>query len=817
MRPLQHALRQARLHPGFAATVIGTTALTIGAATAIFSLFDAAFLRPFPYPAADRLVQLETYSPKDPGSKTLISLYDFEDYRARNRSFTDAAAYMSWSNQMSTGNGPAQSVHMTFASAGLFELLGVNPVLGRTYRKDEDLPGGPVTKALLSDALWRQQFGASPDAIGKTIRLRGQSFEVIGVMPASFRFPERSQIWVPLHARYAAYQDTWWKRRDARFHKVIARLRDGVSIEQANGEVASLAAVLRQEHPDENLDAHARVLSLRDAEVGEVRPYVWLAAGAGLLLMLLGCTNIANLMIARTLAREREFAVRRALGSGMGDLLSQLLHEALVLTLAGAVIGSVLAYGGVRGFLALLPPENVPQWMRLTLDTRVLLFAVGAAMATAVVAILLPAWQQTRGDLNEKLKEGARGSSSGGSFAVWARRALVVAEISISVVLLAGAGLMIRSFRKAMDTDPGLRPQNLLVVKTGRFVPNVGRAEGVRVYSDEYLRIQRALQDLPGIVDVSAGSDVPFLGTTEKRQAAELYTLKRATREQAFRVPFHGSDVMPHYFSTLGIPVLEGRDFTEQDTIDKPPAVVLGRRTAELLFPGESAIGQKIRYGINQDYDPWAVVVGVAGNIRWNAAEREPGYEIYWSYRQYPGPGFNFLIRTQGDAYALQDIVRRTIQSVNPEVSVDRMVAMPELAAESVWRRRLWSSILSAFAGLALLLAAVGLFGVMSYLVEQQRKEIGIRMALGAPPGTILQWVLTRGMLLALTGFAAGWIAALAFGSQLGDLLWGVSAFNDLPTYALVAGAVLLATVAACAIPALRATATSPTVVLRGD
>lgn len=814
MHYVRQAIRQLIRQPGFSAIVILTIALTIGAATAVFSLFDAAILRPFPYSEPHRLVRVETFHPKDKGSTLNVSYYDFEDYRARSRTIEWMAAYMSWTNQL-TGLGPAIPVHMTFVSADIFPMLGVSPVIGRVFTRQEDVLGGPVLKAVIGHALWRDLFGARADAIGRTIQLRGQSYEVIGVMPPGFAFPDRSQVWVPVMARYSAYNDTWWKRRDARLHTVLARLKPGVSAEQASADIASIAAALRKEHPEQSLDAHGRVRSLRDAEAGEIKPYVYLVAGAAAFLLLLGCMNVANLMLARSAAREREAAIRLALGSGPWPLIWQLLTEALVLSSAGVAAGVVLAHGATRAFLRLLPVD-VPGWMRLEMNHRVLAFAVLAAAGTAVVSMLLPAAHQVRANLNGVLKHAARGSSQGRTAAAWIRRGLVVAEIALSLVLLVGAGLMIRSFQKALGIDPGIRSEHLVVVRSGHFVPNVVKESAVRAYSDVYRRVQLALEEIPGVVSASGSHSVPFLGTSEQRGLAELYTLRRATRDQAFRLPFSGADVMPGAFTTMGVPLLEGRDFNENDRLGAPPVIIISKRTAEMLFPGESAVGQKVRFGIDQDYDPWSTVIGVVGSVRYNAAESEPGYEVYWSYRQYPGPGISYLIRTAGDPAPMLSPIKQTIQSVNPNIAIERMDTMESLVAESIWRRRLWGVILAVFAGLALLLALVGLFGVMSYMVAQQRKEIGIRLAIGAGRADVIGWVLWRGTVLAAAGVVAGLSLTLPLSSLLRGLLFGLPP-DDAATIVTVLAVVLGAALLACALPAARASRIDPIIALRDE
>lgn len=815
MSYFRYAIRNCAAQPGFSITVLLTIGLTVGAAAAVFSLLDAVLLRPFPYKDPQRLVRIESYHVGNPKSTLGVSLYDFKDYRSRNRTLENVAAYFTWSNPL-TGMGPARSVRMTFASAGFFDIMGAKPQIGRTFSREEDVYGGPVLKVVLGYSLWQDLFSGRNDALGKTVHLRGQAYEVIGVMPPAFDFPNRTLAWVPLMARYSAYKDGWWKRRYIRPHETIARLQPGISVEQAEADVAAVAATLRTEHPQENREMHARLLSLHEAETGEVKPYVGLVAGAALLLLALGCVNVANLMVARAVSREREVAVRMALGSGTAPLIAQLAAEAILLSLPGAALGILLAYVSVNAFRSILP-ASVPSWLQLMVDVRVVAFAACASIVTALIAILLPMAQQVRANVTDVLKHGARGSSGGRTFASSARRALVVIEVALSFVILAGAGLMIRSLERVMALDPGLRTENLVVIESGRYIPNVERRAALAAYCDVYRRIQVALQETPGVIAASGSHAIPFVRQGEQRPTSELYTLRRATRDQAFRLPTQGADVMPGYFATAGIPLLDGRDFTENDSIDNPTVVVVSQRTAETLFPGDRAVGQKVRFDLNDSTESWSTIVGVVGNTRFNAAERVPGYEVYWSYLQYPNPGISYIIRTAADPAAMKQRLSQIVQQADPDTSIERVSTIESLMQESVWRRRLWSFVLSAFGILALVLAVVGLYGVISYLVAQQRRDIGIRLAIGAAPRWVLQWVLQRGMYLAGIGTIAGLIGASGAVLLVSeDLLFGITRW-DSTTYLAACGVMFAVAVAACLIPAVRASRVDPAIALREE
>jgi putative ABC transport system permease protein len=811
---LRQAARQLRSRPGFTATVVLTLALTIGAATTVFSLFDAVLLRPFPYRDPDRIVRIRTHQPQVPGSTNEVSLYDFEDYQRRSRSFSALAAYTTYSNNL-TGDGPARAVRMTFASPELFGILGVQPVLGRSFSPQENVLNGDVRKVILSYALWQDLFRGSPDALNRTIRLRGDSYTVVGVMPQGFGYPNRSEIWVPLLARYSNSTQSWWKRRDSRPHFVLGKLREGVSAEQASSELASIAAQLRTEHPESNRDIHTRVLSLREAETGELRPYALLVGGAVLLLLIIGCVNVANLFVARAAAREREFTIRAALGSGLAPLVRQLLTESLIYGLLGGALGVGAALLGVRALTALIPVE-LPTWMVLSVDARVIAFAVAITLLTVVLFGVAPVFQNIRPDLNEVLKQGARGSSSGNTLAGFVRRGLVVAEVALSLVLLVGAGLMMRSFAQLMAVDTGVKTERLIVASIGRYLPNADRQQMVTGYSDEFRRVRDRIAQLPGVIAVGAGNDLPYLNKPEERQVSDIYTRQRATRDQAYRGPAQGADVMPGYFAALGIPLLEGRDFTEADTLDKPKVVVIGKHAADTLFPGRSAIGEQIRYGNDQELDPWMTVVGVVSSTQWHPAERRPGVEVYWSYLQYPTPQTHMLVRTAVPPETMLPEVRRVVHQVNPDFAVIATKTMDAVINESVWQRKLWGFVLTAFAGLALLLAAVGLYGVMSYLVSQRTRELGIRLAIGAQPGSVLGLVLGSGMKLVAIGAVAGLAGALALGRLLSGLLFGVST-TDPSTYIGVPVILTAVALLACAVPAIRASRIDPLRALREE
>jgi len=814
IRDIRQAWRLTKSRPAFSTVVVLTLGLAIGAASLVFSLFDSVLLRPYPYRDAHELVQVRTHEPNVPGSRAGVSVPDFEDWRRSQRSLSSLAAYVSFANNL-TGMGPARPVRMTFATSDLFTVLDVAPAAGQTFTAQDDALGGDVRKAVLSHSLWMELFNGDRAAIGRTIQLRGEAYVVVGVMPPGFAYPDRTQVWVPLMARYASTPDPWWKRRDSRPHTVLARLAPGVSVAQAQSDMDAIVRSLASQFRDMNRDTRAEVVTLREAESGEIRPYVLAVGAAVLLLLLIGCVNVANLLVARAASREKEFALRAALGSTFGDLARQLIAESALFGLLGGAFGVALAMGGVRVLQGLLPAE-APPWMSLTIDARVLLFALAVSLGTALLFGLAPLMQHFRADLNEVLKQGSKGSSGSTSLAQRLRRGLVIAEVALSMTLLISAGLMLRSFWKLMQVDTGVKTDRLIVATVSQYLPNLARKEATIAYANEYKRIADALAGLPGVALVGGGNDLHYLNQPEQRTSHDLYTKRRATRDEAYRGPTQGADVMPGYFAALGIPIIEGRDFNEADTTSSYGVMIVNRHAAQTLFPGESAVGQQIRWGNNDNYDPWMTIIGVVGDTKWQPAERTPGFDTYWSYRQYSSSTNHLLIRTTAEPAALIPQIRRTIREMNPGMAIQRVEPMARIADDSVWQRRLWGVLLGVFAGLALTLAAIGLYGVMSYLVTLQTREIGIRMAIGAPREKVLGLILGKGMSLVAAGGFVGLAAAFGLAQLLGGLLFGLSPSDPL-TYAIVTLALGIVSAVACALPAWRASRVDPLIALREE
>ncbi len=790
-----------------------TLALTIGMATTVFSLFDAVLLRPFPYPHPDRLLRVRTYTRQIVNSTSDASVYDFWDWQKLNRSFSGLAAYSSFTNDL-TGLGEARVVRTTSTSPELFDLLGARPFLGRTFTHSEDTYRGDVRKLVLSYGLWQHLF-AGRSALNRVVHLGGESYTVIGVMPPGFEYPDRTEAWIPLMARYSADADPWWKLRDIRVNAVLARLKPNVSSAQAQADMEQIMSSLGRQYPATNFGVHARIVRLREAETGEVRNYVTLISASVLLLLAIGCVNVASLLIARASARQREFAIRGALGSTASHMLKQLISESLLYSTIGGALGIALSFLSIRGLMSLLPIE-LPSWMILRIDWRVLLFSVIVSIATALAFGFVPLIGHAQLDLNEALKQGGKGSSSGNTLATRLRRGLIIIEVALSLLLLVGAGLMLRSLAKLMTVDAGVKTDRLIVTGVTRYLPNSSPAEQVKAYSKEYQKISQILAALPGVSSVSAGDAIPYLDQPESRDSAELFTKERPTRDLAYHGPAASADVMPGYFKALGIPLIAGRDFTEADGLDRPPVAIISRYTAQTFFPHRSPIGEQLRWGNNDTYNPWSTIIGVVGNTKWNPAERSPNIEVYWSAFQYPPSQTNLLTRTASSPQQLLSAVRQVVHKVSPNLAIVQNKTMDTIMNETVWQHRLWGYVLAIFATLALLLTAVGLYGVMSYLVSQNTREIGIRMAIGWTPNQVLRLILKRGLLLVVCGIAPGLLCAFTAHRVLTALLYGVTD-TDPATYAAVIALLFTVTLAACGLPAWRAARIDPLVALRED
>ena len=806
---LRAALRQWTGRPLFALLVTATLGLSLGLATVAFSLFDAILLRPLPYFDSDRLIRAFTFSRDAPQSLHGASLPDFEDWQRRVQGLSPIAAWVSMQTHLA-GRGPARMVRTTFATPQLFDTLGIRPILGRTFRDDENVHGGDLRKVVLGYGLWQDAFGGSSDVIGRQVQMRGRPHEVIGVLPPRFDYPDRTQAWMPLMSRYAI-TEVWWQRRDLYSHGVIARRRPDVTLAQAQADMDAIARRLAEEYPATNRDTRVRVRHLREAEVGQLQSQLSGVTAAAVLLFLLGCVNVSGLFVARAAGRAQEVAVRTALGAEPGVLMRQHVGEGLLYGLVGGVAGVAVAAAAIPALYALIPVD-LPAWMQFRLDRRTIAFAAIASVGTGlVIGTTSLAWHM-RPNLANVLGPGDKGGLET-SPSSRLRRQLIVVQVALSVALLVGTGLTVRSLLHLGQVDTGVRTDGMLVASvTGDVVLSSTREEAIARHARGFRQMRDALGMLPGVHSVTAATRIPFLNAREERPVYELHSRQRDTPATAYRGALRTSNAMPEYFGSLGVPILDGRDFGDADTLDTPPVAILSRRAGELLFQGEHPLGQQIRWGVGPYF--WATVIGIVPNTTWHQAD-DGGIELYFHHGQFPAETMRFLISTRGDPALLATSVRRTLESVNPNFVVERVVPFDRIAYEALWQRRLWTFLFLVFGAVAVVLTSVGLFAVMSYLVTQRTREFGVRTALGATRSDIVAAVLRHGASIAAVGTVCGLLIALAMGSYLEALLFRVSRF-DLVTFLSVPIVICVVALIACALPAWRASRVDPLIAIRG-
>ena len=785
------------LKPGFAAVAVLTIALGIGANSTIFSFVNGILLRPLPYQQPERLVLLDETALKRGVASMGVSFPNFLDWREQNHVFENIAAYQD-SRFTLTGDGEPERLQGAVISQGTFETLGVAPILGRTFLAEEDRPQQD-TVAILSYGLWQRRFGSNPKIIGQTINLNNRQHTIVGVMPPGFRFPEVAEVWVPL-----ALDTQMWTRTDHGLVSV-ARLKPGVTLEQAQAEMDSIALNIEKQNPVTNEGLGVKLSGMREALVGDYQKALIILLGVVGFVLLIACANVANLLLARASARRKEIAVRAALGASQWRIFRQLLTESLLLGVLGGALGLVLALWGLDLLLAAIPVE-IPFWMKFSMDGRVLAFTVGISLLTGLIFGVAPALQASRPNLNETLKDGGRTGASTDRHRL--RSLLVVAEVALSLVLLVGAGLMMRSFLRLQHVNSGLNPENVLTMEV--ILPRAKYKEPEQT-SAFFHQLMERVGSLPGVVAAGAASNLPLSGSLWGRS---LTVEGRPVLSVGQAPMINHCVITPNYFRAMGIPLLMGRDFGEEDKRDATQVTIIDERLAHEYWPNESPLGKRIRLGPPEDNEPWHTIIGVVGAVRHERLNAVTRMTVYMPYQQVPDRGMTLTIRAATPPEALTAAVRNQVQELDRDQPVTNVRTMTEVIARSVWQSRLYTILFGAFAAVALILASVGIYGVMAYSVTQRTHEIGIRMALGAQTRDVLKMVVGQGMLLALVGVGAGLIGALALTRVMASLLFNVSA-TDPQTF--IGVSLLLAAVAllACYIPARKATRVDPMEALR--
>jgi predicted permease len=805
-RELRFAARSLLRAPLATAVMIAILAAGIGLNTAVYSVLYGILLRPYPYASPEQIVRIASAPVKDPGSRVGVSLPDFEDFRQDSRTVQDLTA---WSTERINliDDGVAVPVDAGVISPGLFATLGVRLAIGREFLPQEDIPGGDVNKVILSHALWEKRFQGNPAILGRVIRTSLGSFAVVGVASPGFLFPRDSALWIPIESELRARNGSR-QMRFYRKYRVVARLRDGVPLKAAQDDLDRIGKRLQREEATTNRDILPVVEPLRAVETSEMRPYVLLLmAGAGLVLLVC-CTNLANLLLARSSAREREFAVRAAMGAGRTRLLIQLLTEHSLLAIAGAALGMVLA----SSLLAALPriiPAELPFWIHFDLDRNVLLFTCAVTIGTIVAFGLAPLLKSSRADLEGLLREGSRGSSSTSRI----RRALIIGEVALSAILLVCAGLLLKSLNRLEHVDSGFQPRNVLAIQLSPFKPGSPQ-QRIEAASDYFRRVIATVSEVPGVVAVGATDGLPYTPDSADRPSYNMEVQGAGAVERAYRGPGAVIDITPRYFESMGIPLLEGRAFREQDTSKSERVIILSERAAKFLFPGRSPIGGQVRHNTNGMADPWSRVVGVVGNVRYKADEKSDGMEMYYPSSQWEFESAYVAIRCQSSPAGFENAIRQAVASVDAETGIDEMKTMEALMDETLWQQRSWGFVLAGFAATTLLLAAVGLYGVMAYSVSLRHTEIGIRSALGATPRTIFGEVTRDGVYLAAAGAAVGLVAALGVTRLLRTMLYGVPP-GDPVTFLFAALVLIAVATVASALPGIRAANMDPVKILR--
>jgi putative ABC transport system permease protein len=810
-RDVRHGLRALARKPVLAVVVVTTLALGIGANTAIFSVVYSILLRPFPYREPDRLIRIESLM-TETGAVRGSSLPDVEDWRRRNQTLSDLGAYTTFDADI-RGDGPALPVRMTHINPSALAILGVEPILGRHFLPEEDVTGGDAHKAIVSHELWQSHFGGDPSILGRTLHTGLTPLEVVGVFPPAFAFPARTDVWSPMESWYAlAVGERRIKQRTNRFYPVVGRLKPGATIEHARADLDRVAADLEREYTD-NAGVRTRLTTLRDAEVGNIRPYLRLMLGAVSFVLLICCANVANLMLARALSRHREMALRAALGASRARVIRALLTESVLLSLTGGLTGIGVAFLAVPALLSLIPVA-LPFWMKIQIDLPVLVVSCVVAVATGLLFGAAPALHAARADVQGLLKEGARGSSGRGSRL---QGSLVAAEVSLAVLLLVGAGLLVKTFLRLHALDTGFRAENLLVARVTNFQAG-SRAEAAAALASFHERVLTGIRALPGVLSAGATNGLPYTRTEAARRNSDLLVRGRTAEEVRQTVYLEGEDVSPGYFDAMGIPLLQGRYIDARDTSTSPMVVVVSESAARILWPDRDPLGQEVFWGAGPPgpENPYCTVVGVVGGVRHRAFDAGEGVELYYPYTQYPVRNVYYVVRTEGDPQRSAASVRRAIEGVSADAGIVFTKTMEQLIVESLWQQRLLGVLLSIFAALAVALAAVGIYGVLAYAVTERTREIGVRVAFGASGGSVVGLVLRKGLRLFAIGLGLGLIGALFLTRILSSLLYDVTPYDPV-TFAGVAGLLTAVTLVACYIPARRAARLDPLVALRSE
>jgi predicted permease len=806
LRDLSYSVRRLRKSPAFTAVVLVTLALGIGANTAIFSVVNTVLLRALPYRAPAGLVSIEHFYPSFNDMEAPVSARGFRDYRDKTSSFESVAVETQFGANL-TGSGDPERVPGVRVSGDWFQTLGVSPLYGRALTRDDDQPGKEHV-VVLSHGAWTRLFASEPSAVGRSIELNGETYQIVGVMPAGFRsfFSRNADLFVPLALAPAAFNSGYTNE----YLNSVARLRPGVPLARAQAEMTTFAENLKKENPNNFSPTWTlKVRGLDDLSSGRIRPVLLVLLGAVGFVLLIACANVANLLLARAAVRMKEIAIRAALGADRASLIRQLLIESVLLALGGGVLGLVLAQWSVKSLVALNP--GLPRANEVGIDAGVMLFTLVISVVTGLLFGLAPALQSSRTNLQETLKDGTR-SGAADLAGRSVRRGLVVAEVALSLTLLVGAGLLIKSVMKLQGVDPGFDPRNVLVFNIALPAVKYQSDTSLALFSEQ---LMPRLNGLPSVKAAGTTSVIPFGGGW----STASFTIEGLTVPPGQNGPWGDIRVVtPRFFEALRIPLVKGRLFTDQDRLGAPRVAVIDEQFVKKYFPNTDPIGKRITFGARPGAtdSTWITIVGVVGHAAHEGLDAEPRIQYYFPYAQSAGRSMTVAIRTAGNPTAVLAAARDAVHSVDRNVPLSGIRTMTELVDSSVGQRKLSMVLLGVFSGIALLLASLGIYGVMSYSVAQRTRELGIRMALGAARPRVLALVVGQGMALAGLGVAIGLVSAFAVTRFLSSQLFGVGA-TDPSTFVgvslLLVGVAFLASL----LPAMRATRVDPVAALRDE
>jgi putative ABC transport system permease protein len=801
---LRYGTRMLMKQPGFTLVAVITLVLGIGANTAIFSVVNAVLLRPLPYRNAGRIVAIQEINKQ--GKRGQITPANFVDWRNQNTVFENLAAIFTRNANLAVAD-EAERINLAMTSANFFDVFGAQPVHGRLFNPEDEQAGHPVI-VVISHGLWQRRFGGETDIVGKAITLDGKSYTVAGIAPVGFQYPDKTDAWVPPFKLVPTISETMnvERARGFGFLSAVALLKPGVSIEQAKAEMETITARLREQYPESNNNRFDRVVSLHTHLVGDTGTILWLLLGAVGLVLLIACANVANLMLVRATSRQKEIAIRTALGATRIRIVRQLLTESLLLAVIGGAFGLLLALWGVD-LLTRLLPRDFPRLADINLDFAVLGFTILVSVITGIVFGFAPAWQVSRSDVHESLKENARGTIGGARNRL--RSLFVVAEVALSLVLLIGAGLLFRSFLRLQAVNTGFNPQQVLTI---RLNPSGTNYREDPQYIAYYKQVEERIRAIPGVDTVGAINTLPldkgptFGFRVEGREPLPIDKWPTANYR----------NVSPDYFRALTIPIVQGRAFEERDNLSAPLVVLINQAAADSYFAGENAVGKRINFGgVDNNKQPiWFEIVGVAANIRSLELQEAPTPEVYTAEFQDAFSTMSFVIRTSIEPESIAASVRQAVQDVDRAQPISDVRTMENVVSEAVTQPRFNLILLGIFGAIALLLSASGIYGVMAYSVSQRTHEIGIRMALGAQAGNVLKMVMTQGLRLSVVGIGIGLLASLLLTRYLASLLFGVGT-TDMLTFLVVAVFLTGVALVACFVPARRASKTDPMEALR--